>query len=190
MIRLVDLIPVSRGLQYHLDNNIPLHENIYRYSSNKFVELYSECRKLYNQGKIILEGLDLELIEQTDIGLYGTYKGNQVPLDLPLINEVKYRKGINVQVNMPKQRKPGEPGYVVYTMNPETKNVNKIVFGSHLGGWSDLGTQMAKPEVRAKFSKKLGCPLLTDRMDPTYWTCRIPQYWHQLGGSTNYTGYW
>ncbi len=190
MIRLVDLIPISNGLQYHLNNNIPLTENVYRYSSDRFVELYGECRKLYEEGKIILEGLDLEIIEQTDLGLYGYYNEEKVPLDLPMLNEALYRKGQYVQLEIPRKRKDGKPGYVVYVRNPRTKKVNKVKFGSALGGWSDLETELSDPEVRARFSKKLECPKQWDKKTPMYWTCRLPQYWHWLGGSKNYTGFW
>ena len=36
----------SKSLKYHLNKNIPLINNIYRYGSNKFFELFKETRKL------------------------------------------------------------------------------------------------------------------------------------------------
>lgn len=190
MIKLIDLIPTSSGLRYHLDNNIPLTENIFRYSSEKFIDLYGECRKLFTEGLIELDGLDLQIIEETDLGLWGDFEGDSVPLDLPLLNEALYRKGKYVQIDLPRKRDDNKPGYVVYVRNQRSKKINKVKFGSALGGWSDLATELSDPEVRQRFAKKLECSKRVDKKDPLYWTCRLPMYFHWLGGDRNYSGFW
>jgi len=58
---------VSQGLRYHLDNNIPLTENIYRPHSESFFDLINEVRELYFDGEIVLNEEEVELIE-TDLG--------------------------------------------------------------------------------------------------------------------------
>ena len=73
MIKLVELIGTP-SLQYHIDNNLTLHENVYRYSSDSFIQLFAEARDAHRDGKIQLNEEDLKLIETTDIGLYGLLK--------------------------------------------------------------------------------------------------------------------
>ena len=42
----------SKSLKNHLKENIPLVNNIYRYGSNKFFELFKETRKLLKNNNI------------------------------------------------------------------------------------------------------------------------------------------
>ena len=77
---------LSEGLSYHIDNKIPLHDTIYRYGSEKHLYLIKEARKLYARNVIDLNEFDIELIK-THIGEWKLYKGEYVPLDLPMVNE-------------------------------------------------------------------------------------------------------
>jgi hypothetical protein len=85
MIKLKDIIGFP-SLQYHIDNKLSLHENVYRYSSDAFIQLFAEAREAYENGEIELSEEDKELLETTDIGEYGDYNGMRVPLDLPMIS--------------------------------------------------------------------------------------------------------
>ena len=85
MIKLQEIIGLP-SLQYHLDNNLSLHSNVYRYSSDAFINLFKEARDAHRDGKIQLNEEDTNLIETTDIGEYGDYNGMRVPLDLPMIS--------------------------------------------------------------------------------------------------------
>ena len=85
MIKLRDIVGYP-SLQYHLDNNISLHEHVYRYSSDAFIQLFKEAREAHRNEDIKLSEEDLELLETTDIGEYGEYNGMKVPLDLPMIS--------------------------------------------------------------------------------------------------------
>ncbi len=89
MIRLQEVVGLP-NLQYHLDNKLTLSECVYRYSSDSFIQLFAEARQALRDGKITLNEQDLLLIETTDIGEYGVYEGQKVPLDLPMIDEVDY----------------------------------------------------------------------------------------------------
>ena len=86
MIKIKDLIDIP-SLNYHVEHGLTLHENVYRYSSEKFISLFKEAREALRDGKIQLNEEDLELLESTDIGEYGEYEGKKVPLDLPMLNE-------------------------------------------------------------------------------------------------------
>jgi hypothetical protein len=77
---------LSEGLQHHIDNKIPLYDTIYRYSSDKHLSLIKEAKKLYSRGVIDLAEGDKQLIE-TNLGEFGMFEGEVVPLDLPMIDE-------------------------------------------------------------------------------------------------------
>jgi hypothetical protein len=89
MIKLQEVVGLP-NLQYHLDNKLTLSECVYRYSSDSFIQLFAEARQALRDGKITLNDQDLLLLETTDIGEYGMYEGQKVPLDLPMIDEVDY----------------------------------------------------------------------------------------------------
>jgi len=85
MIKLLNLlVETTPGLDYHLRHNLPLSENIYRYSSEGFIQLFTEARLLHRDGNLQLCEEDILLLEQTDLGEYGEYEGQRVPLDLPM----------------------------------------------------------------------------------------------------------
>ena len=88
MIQLKEIIGLP-SLQYHLDNKLTLSENIYRYSSDSFIQLFKEAREALSDEQIELSEEDTELLETTDIGEYGDYNGIKVPLDLPMMSAGK-----------------------------------------------------------------------------------------------------
>lgn len=88
MIKLLNLlVDTTPGLNYHLKHGLPLSENIYRYSSNAFIQLFTEARTLHRDGYLDLCEEDRLLLEETNIGEYGEYEGQKVPLDLPMVEE-------------------------------------------------------------------------------------------------------
>ena len=62
MIKLQELVGVP-SLKYHLDNGLSLHENVYRYSSTAFIQLFTEARQAVRDGKIKLNEEDTYLLE-------------------------------------------------------------------------------------------------------------------------------
>ena len=78
---------LSEGLTYHIDNKISLSEAKYKVGSEEHLSLIREARKLYSRGIIEVSEADKELL-QTDLGHFGEYKGEIVPLDLPMLNEM------------------------------------------------------------------------------------------------------
>ena len=85
MIKLKNLIGYP-SLQYHIDNKLSLHEHVYRYNSEAFIQLFKEAREALSNEEIELSEEDRDLIETTDIGEYGDYNGMKVPLDLPMVS--------------------------------------------------------------------------------------------------------
>jgi hypothetical protein len=93
--------PISEGLRYHVDNKLTLQETIYRPGSKAHIELIHEARLLWKQGVINLYGEDKEMFETTDIGKFGIYEYQVVPLDFPLMEIEKIpgglAKGMSIQ---------------------------------------------------------------------------------------------
>ena len=73
---------ISESLNYHLENNLGISNSIYRYASNKHLELINEVRELYNSNSVLLCEKDEELIK-SDAGYFGIFEGEKVVLDLP-----------------------------------------------------------------------------------------------------------
>ena len=78
---------LSENLQYHMHNKLPLTENTFRYGSESFLNLWQEARYLYLREIIHVNEDDKEILSETDLGNYGIYEGEKVPLDLPMLNE-------------------------------------------------------------------------------------------------------
>jgi hypothetical protein len=180
--------PISENLKYHIDNNIPVLENVFRPHSEAFYNLIKEARELFDDGKIGVCNLDQELFETTDLGHFGVYEGQTVPLDLPIeniekINEAEY-KGREVELNKP-TRSSGPKKYKVYVKNPKTGRVKVVNFGDVKGG---LSAKVSDPKARARFSARMNCPAKKDKTKAGYWSCHLPRYKNIYSGS--YSGYW
>ena len=182
MIKIKDLVGIP-SLQYHLDNDLTLHENVYRYSSDSFIQLFNEARDAWRDGYIQLNEEDANLLEDTDIGSYGMFEGQKVPLDLPLVSEAEY-KGREVPLNKPKRGGPKK--FFVYVKNPKTGNVKKVNFGDS----GNLSVKIKEPGARASFAARHKCAQKKDKTKAGYWSCNIGRYWKSLGGSKNFSGYW
>ena len=189
IIKFTEAVNVSESLKYHLDNNKPITENIFRPGSEAFYEVIKEARELFDLGRVTLCDVDNELYESTDIGKFGIYNGELVPLDLPMENieelreEAEY-KGKEVQLNHP--MRGGAKKYHVYVKNPKTGNVKKISFGDVHGG---LTAKVSNPKARKSFAARHNCDMKKDKTKAGYWACRINKYGHLWGGKT-YPGFW
>ena len=180
---------ISKGLEYHLNNDIPLTENIYRPHSDSFFNLINEVRELYYNGELSLNEEEVELIK-TDLGTkVKLSNGKEVYLDIPLseefINEAEYN-GKKVEIGKPRRNTGGGKKYVVYVKNPSTGRVKKISFGDVKGG---LTAKVSNPKARKAFASRHQCDKKNDRMKAGYWACRLNRFGHLWGGKT-YPGFW
>lgn len=168
---------VSEGMQYHIDTDTPLFQNIYRYGSNEFFSLFSEARSLYENGKLKLQHEWDEYLVKSDIGKIGVYEGTNVVLDFPIsINEAEYQ-GKKVDLNKPKRG--GSKKFYVYTKNKKG-NVIKVSFGADSGG-GKLAVKLKDPEAKRNFKERHNCEQKNDKTKPGYWSCRLPRYADTLG---------
>jgi hypothetical protein len=171
----------STNLEYHSKNDIPLNENVFRVGSKAYYELFQEARKQMEEGKYTPEGVDKFLLEETDIGEYGLYEGQFVPIDCPLM-EAEY-KGKEVELNEPKRG--GDKKFYVYVKN-DKGNVIKIQFGDTTG----LKAKINDPEARKSFAARHQCDQKKDKTKAGYWACRLPYYAKQLGLSGGGSFFW
>jgi hypothetical protein len=181
-------ILMTENMKYHIDNKKPLIENTFRYGSEAFLNLWAEARFLYSREAIDLSGMDKEIILETNLGEYGLFEGQMVPLDMPILeegemNEAEYQ-GKKVQIGKPKRGGASGKKFYVYVMNKG--KVKKVSFGDSGG----LSTKVNDPKARRAFAKRHKCAQKTDRTKASYWSCRIGRYWKSLGGSKNFSGYW
>ncbi len=86
-MKLTENKKVSNNLDYHLKNKISLNENIFRPNSNKFFELINEVRELYNKNLIRLNEKELEIIESDFGKIVKLTTGEEIYLEVPMINE-------------------------------------------------------------------------------------------------------
>jgi hypothetical protein len=181
--------PISENLKFHLDKGIQISENVFRIGSKSYLGLFNEARLLNDWGYIQLSESDKHLIEITDIGKFGIYEGQKVPLDMPMIefiNEAEYQ-GKNVQLGKPKRG--GSKKFYVYVMNPKTKKVKKVSFGA-AGGGQNLRVKFRDPKARRAFADRQNCDKKTDRTTPGYWSCNLPRYVKALGLGSNMNSFW
>lgn len=179
--------PLSEGLQYHVDNNLPLTENIYRPSSMKYFELFKEARELYKAGKIELNEEEAKMLSNTDLGDFGIYEGIKVPLDFPMseeqLLEAKTAKKKQPKLNHP--HRGGSKKFYVFVRKPGG-GIKKVSFGDTSG----LKAKINDPKARKSFAARHKCAQAKDRTMANYWSCRLPRYASMLGLKSNFTGYW
>lgn len=184
-------VTVSESLQYHVDNNLRLTENVFRPFSDEYFNLINESRVRYENGEIDLFGEDLWIVK-TDIGKTAIYEGSEVWLDIPfidepeIINEAEYQ-GKNVELNKPKRG--GSKKFYVYTRNPKTGKVVKVSFGAKSGG-GKLSVKFKDPKRRKAFADRHNCATKKDKTSPGYWSCRLPRYAKALGLGNNMNTFW
>jgi hypothetical protein len=94
--RLVKKDILSENLRYHVDKQLPLTENTFRYGSESFLNLWAEARSLYLREIIHVNEDDKEILEETDLGNFGLYEGVKVPLDLPMLEEDLNESAANI----------------------------------------------------------------------------------------------
>jgi len=192
------IAPISEGMRYHLSNQIQLHENIFRPGSKSHIDLIHEARILWKQGIIELQDLDKQLFENTDLGRFGMYEGEIVPLDLPLMeigididtedsieDEPITEKEGKKQPALGKPKRGGSKKFYVYVKDPRTKRIKKVSFGQ-----AGMSAKLNNPQARRAFAARHKCAQKKDRTKASYWSCRLPRYAKLLGFKTTFSGFW
>jgi hypothetical protein len=182
---------LSEGLKYHIDNKKPLTEHVYRAGSSNYFNLWAEARALYSRGIIeITNEDDLGILLETDLGHFGLYENQKVPLDF-IFEEIE--EELDEAKAKPKKKDPpigkpkrgGSKKFYVYVRDPKTKRVKKVSFGQ-----AGMSAKINNPKARAAFSKRHNCPAKKDKTKASYWSCRLPRYAKLLGLKSNFSGFW
>ena len=186
---------LSEGLKYHMDNNRPLTEHVYRAGSQNYFNLWAEARALYSREILeITNKDDLEILTETDLGHFGMFEGKKVPLDFPIeltegeideLYEAAKKKKPNKPIGKPMRDTSGGKAYKVYVKDPKTGNIKTVRFGS--GG---LRAKINDPKARQAFAKRHKCSTKKDRTKASYWSCRLPRYAKLLGLKSSFSGFW
>jgi hypothetical protein len=190
---------LSEGLKYHMDNNKPLTEHLYRAGSSNYFNLWAEARSLYSRQILeITNEDDLAVLVETDLGHFGTLEdGTRVPLDFIMedesldlnesIDEAKKKKSQKKDppIGKPMRDTSGGKAYKVYVRDPKTKNIKTVRFGS--GG---LRAKINDPKARQAFAKRHKCSTRNDKTKASYWSCRLPRYAKLLGLKSSFSGFW
>jgi hypothetical protein len=182
-------VNISDDLKYHLENEIPLTETIYRMGSEKYFNLVKEIKNLHEKKLIKLNENDTFIVTEFD-NKYAFINGEKIKMNFIYeeiesegINEAEY-KGKKVKLGKPKRG--GSKKFYVYVKDPKSGNIKKVSFGAKAGG-GNLAVKLKDPKARKRFSDRHNCPSKTDRTTPGYWSCRLPRYSRQLnlsGGGT------
>jgi hypothetical protein len=178
---------LSENLRYHVDNQLPLTENTFRYGSESFLNLWAEARSLYLREIIHVNEDDKQILEETDLGNFGLYENQKVPLDLLLLENEELEEAEDKK-NPPlgKPKRGGSKKFYVYVKNPKTKKIKKVSFGDTSG----LSAKINNPEARRAFAARHDCKNKTDKTKASYWSCRLPRYAKLLGLKSSFSGFW
>ena len=186
---------ISEDLEYHILNDVGVDKNVFRPGSQKFFDLFAEARNLNKKGLYKLNSNEKYYINETDIGEWGIYEGNSVPLDYPIIEgeedeiaeiseRVKRKKkkksgnmyqGKKVELNKPKRG--GSKKYYVYVKDPKTGNIKKVSFGA-----KGMSVGLNDPKRVKSFVARHRCKThANDKTKASYWSCRLPRYFGNSG---------
>ena len=183
---LTEDVDVSENLQYHIQENLSLTENVFRVYSKKYFELINEVRQLHSEGKIKLNEDDSEII-LTDIGEFVILEdGTEVYLDAPFIEEVvtdddiqnlteALHRGKKVNLNKPFRTPGGPKKFAVYVKTPKG-TIKKVTFG-----YPGLRVKNSNKKAAKSFRARHKCDQKNDRTTAGYWACSIGRYAKQLG---------
>ena len=183
----------SEALVEHVSRGIGADRCMFRIGSPAFVELFSEIRMLAEEGLYALNEQESFLLEGTDLGEWGVFRGKVVPLGLPmmegwdsdeeLLGEAEY-KGKKVELGKPKRG--GSKKFYVYVNAGKNKDgsvrVKKVSWG-----YPGMSVKISDPERRRNFAARHRCEQQNDRTTAAYWSCRTARYPHLTGAKKSYT---
>lgn len=168
---------IDRAIEYHLENNLPIYENVFRSGTQMHFKLIEVIKNMYENKEYIPLDEDEKAILDTDIGEWDIFQENYVPLDYPIFIEEK-------EPELGKPKRGGSKKFYVYVRDPKTGNVKKVEWGDTTG----LKMKISDPAARKSFAARHRCDQQKDRTSAAYWACNTPRYGKQLGLSPDSTG--
>jgi hypothetical protein len=180
-------VEISDELKYHIENDITLTNNVFRYYSQKYFDLINEVRSLYENGMIQLNEEDLLMVE-SDTGKTVEVDGEIIYLDTPYLledndehqglMEAKHR-GKNVKLGKPFRTSGGPKKFAVYVKS-KSGGIKKVSFGD-----PGLKVKNSNKKAAKSFRARHRCDQKKDRTTAGYWSCNVGRYAKQLGLSSS-----
>jgi len=180
-------VRISEALQYHIDNQMNLTNNVFRAYSEGYFDLVNEVRELWTKGLIELNEEDTLMVE-SDLGKRVKINGEIVYLDAPflvededeqdVLEEAKHR-GKNVKLGKP-FRTPGGPKKFAVYVKSKNGGVKKVTFGD-----PNLRVRNKNKGAAKSFRARHKCDQKKDRTTAGYWSCNVGRYAKQLGLSSS-----
>jgi len=181
-MKLTKDVEVSPELEYHLQNKIPLTENMFRIYSNKYFQLINEVRNLYNRNLISLNEEDIWLVESNLGKKVILENGDEVWLDAPMYeNDLEdilteaIHRGKKVKLGSPFRTPGGPKKFAVYVKTPKG-TVKKVTFGD-----PNLRIKNSSKGRAKSFRARHKCDQKKDRTTAGYWSCNVSRYRKKLG---------
>lgn len=172
MTRKDNFVQMWESFDYCMKNDIGVHD-LYRMHSENFFSLIQFTRLMLEEyPEMINESSRLNVILETDIGEFGFYNGEKVPLDLPMICESE-------EVELYKPKRGGNKKFYVYVKS-DKGNVIKVEFGD-----PNMKVKINDESARKSFAARHKCHERTDKTKASYWSCRLPKYADMLGLSAD-----
>jgi hypothetical protein len=190
----------DEAVEYHIQNNLSLVENVYRPGSEMFFAMILEAKRLYAEGLYTPKDEYEQDLLESDIGEVAEYNGEQVLLDYPYEEDMEEcwkgytQKGMKKKgdkmvpncVPMEEENDPtkgkgiGKPfrsrgGGAVYVRN-EKGNVIKVNFSQ-----SGMKKRFNEPARVKSFVARHNCYGNKDKTSASYWACRWPRYFSDSG---------
>ena len=154
-------VEVSDALQYHIENDMSLTNNVFKVYSEGYFNLVNEVRDLYNEGKIDLNYKD-KLMVESDLGKKVKIGKQYIYLDAPYVYETD-------EDTLTESKTPrGHKKFAVYAKS-KTGGLKKVTFG----------------ESKLVVKESSNCLQKTDRTTAGYWSCNVGRYVKQLGLSSS-----
>jgi hypothetical protein len=176
-------VEMSENMRYHIENKIPLSENVFRIYSEAYFELLNEARDLNTFGAIKFNNEDDQWLLESDLGKKILLEnGDEVYLDAPiyeddlpeLVSEATHR-GKNVRLNSPFRTPGGPKKFAVYVKTPKG-TIKKVTFGD-----PNLKIKNASKSRAKSFRARHKCDQKKDKTTAGYWSCNVGRYAKKLG---------
>jgi hypothetical protein len=190
---------IQPGAAWHMGNGVGFDSPVHRPGTDEFFELARTLKSLRKGGAYQTRSAWEDELLDSDLGEWGEYEGERVPLDYPMLEsagdwdgpcevceedeslkEAKY-KGKEVQLGKPKRGSGGRA--YVYVRDPKTGNVKKVSFGSSMP--DAMGSSDAARKRRKSFGNRHNCAKKKDRTQAGYWSCRATKFFGR-----NIPGWW
>ena len=192
-------LTLEEAVQYHLDNNISITENVFRPASDMFFQMIGEAKKLYSEGKYTPADEWEKDMLNSDIGEIAEFEGQTVVLDYPIEEGLEEcwsgytqkgmkKKGDKMVPNCVPVNEADDPtggkgigkpfrsggGGAVYVRVGD--GVRKINFSQ-----SGMTKKYNDPAATRSFVARHHCLTNKDKTSRSYWACRWPRFFSNSG---------